>query len=603
VTAASENRSAGSSTPDAAAPPTPVLRNKWLALAAVSLGVATTILNATVSNVAIPAIAADIGLSTTAATWVNAGYALTFASLLLLSGRIADRIGRRKLFVIGVTVFALASIAIALAPSVPALITARIVQGAAASTILPSSLSLINAVFRGRDRAIAFAVWGSIIGGVSALGPLIGGWIIEVASWEWAFLINLPIAAVTIAMALRFVPDSKEDRTDQRMDIGGAILATAGVALLVFGIIEGQSFGWFRTTDDFTLGPWTWALPLAPSFVALVLAGVLLPGFAVLEQRRAKAGQSVLLDLSLFRIPSFRYGSMVGAIVSLGEFGLLFALPLFLQAAYGYNALETGVVLLSLATGAFVGSGMAAPLAGRVGPVRTLRTGMVLEVIGIIGLGIALTPDGDGWQITPWLIVYGLGVGFATSQLAGIALSQVPVQQSGSASGAQSTARQLGAAVGTAVLGATLLAGLGSTTSALTERGIDQATAVEVTELMRGTAGTALPGLADEPDGEILVAGATEGFSQAIQITSWVAAAAVSVGLFATLLLPEVNPGRRRREDEDQEASAPDEGDGEGNDDATDAISIDAVETPDHEDASILVDDDTTIAPVTAARS
>jgi EmrB/QacA subfamily drug resistance transporter len=550
----SQNSGAFGSATAGVEPVGPALRNKWLALAAVSLGVATTILNATVANVAIPAIAADLGLSTTAATWVNAGYALTFASLLLLSGRIADRIGRRRLFVIGVTVFALASIAIALAPSVPAIIAARIVQGAAASTILPSALSLINAVFRGRDRAIAFATWGSIIGGVSALGPLIGGWIIESASWEWAFLINIPIAAITIAMAIRYVPDSKEDTTDRRMDYWGAVLATFGVALLVFGIIEGQSYGWFRTIDTFAIGPLTWGLSLSPSFVALVGAALLIPGFGLLEHRRAADGKPVLLDLSLFRIPSFRYGSLVGMIVSLGEFGLLFALPLFLQAVYGYNALETGVILVALASGAFVGSGTAAPLAQRLGPVKTLRIGMVFEVVGIIALGFALTPDGDGWQLAPWLLIYGLGVGLATSQLAGIALSQVPMAQSGSASGAQSTARQLGAAIGTAMLGATLLAGLGSTTAALTDRGVDQATAAEVTDLMQGTAGTALPSLADDPNGDVLVAGASEGFSTAIQLTSWVAAAWVTVGLIATFLLPEVNPGRRRKDSDDGDA-------------------------------------------------
>jgi hypothetical protein len=173
---------------------------------------------------------------------------------------------------------------------------------------------------------------------------------------------------------------------------------------------------------------------------------------------------------------------------------------------------------------------------------------MAFEVVGIVALGFALTPDGDGWQLAPWLLIYGLGVGLATSQLAGIALSQVPMAQSGSASGAQSTARQLGAAIGTAILGATLLAGLGSTTAALTDRGVPEETAAEVTELMQNTAGTGLPSLADEPDGEVLVEGASEGFSTAIQLTSWVAALWVTVGLVATFLLPEVNPGRRRRE-------------------------------------------------------
>lgn len=533
----------------------PVLRNKWLALAAVSLGVATTILNATVSNVAIPAIAQDLGLSTTSATWVNAGYALTFASLLLLNGRIADKVGRRRMFVGGVTLFAAASVMIALSSSVWMIIGWRIIQGAAASAILPASLSLINAVFRGRDRAVAFAVWGSIIGGVSALGPLIGGFLIEGYGWEWAFLINVPIAALTITMAMKYVPDSRGP-AGEALDVVGAVLATAGVGLLVFGIIEGQSYGWFLTTDAMVLGPLEWTFSPSPSFTALVLAAGLLGSFIALERSRKSKGKSVLLDLSLFGVKSFRYGSLTGIIVSLGEFGLLFALPLFMQAVYGYNALETGVVLIALALGAFVASGLAAPISQRIGAVKTLRMGMVFEVVGIIGLGFALTPDGDGWQLVPWLAIYGIGVGFATSQLAGISLSQVPVEQSGSASGAQSTARQLGAAIGIAILGATLLAGLGTTTSALTERGVPQAQAEQVTADLRATAGTSLPSLADEPNGDVLVEGASQGFATAIQLTSWVAATWVTVGLAATFLLPNVPIiPKRRPDDEGPEAT------------------------------------------------
>jgi EmrB/QacA subfamily drug resistance transporter len=526
------------------------LPHKWLALAAVSLGVATTILSATVSNVALPAIAADLSLTTTAATWVNAGYALTFASLLLLSGRIADRVGRRTMFVGGTALFAAASILIALSESSQALVAARILQGAAASTILPASLSLLNANFRGRDRAVAFAMWGSIIGGVSALGPLVGGYLIETASWEWAFLINVPIAVATIALALRFVPDSRAGDDTQRLDLGGAVLATLGVGLVAFGIIEGQSYGWWSTTGILRIGPWEWTAAVSPSAVALTTAVAMIVSFIVLERRRAAAGRSVLLDLSLFRVPSFRYGSLTGAIVSLGEFGLLFALPLFLQSVYGYDALETGFVLLGLAGGAFFASGAAAPLANRIGPVRTLRIGMVFEVVGIVGLGVSLTPSGGAAAVIPWLVVYGIGVGLATSQLAGISLSQVPVEQSGQASGAQSTARQLGAAIGTAILGATLLAGLGSTAAALEDRGIDARTAATVTEEVRATAGTVLPALADRPDGQTLVAGAEEGFANAIRLTSWVAAAWVALGLAMTFRLPAIAAPRRRDDDE-----------------------------------------------------
>jgi len=552
---------AASSSPSSIEGSAPVSKKRWFALVAVSLGVASTILNATVSNVAIPSIAADIGLTTADATWVNASYALTFASLLLLSGRVADLVGRRRMFIIGVIIFSSASVLIALSASVGALIGARVVQGIGAAMIFPASLSLLNAVFRGRDRAIAFAVWGSIIGGVSAMGPLIGGWIIQISSWEWAFLINVPIGLLTLFMAWRFVPDSRDTSGERGLDILGAMLATSGVALLVFGIIEGQAYGWLQAKKQFTLAGIEWPFEaVSTSFAALAASAVLIVSFIALERRRAAARKPVLLDLGLFTVPSFRYGSLVGLIVSLGEFGLLFALPLFLQSVYGYSALGTGYVLVSLAIGAFVASGLSAPLSQRIGPVMVLRIGMVFEVVGIIGLGFALTPNGSGWQLVPWLLTYGIGVGFATSQLAGISLSQVPVEQSGQASGAQSTARQMGAAIGTAVLGATLLAGLGATTGALTDRGVDPVVAAAVTEDLRSTAGTAIPRIAAQPDGEVLVEGASEGFASAVQLASFVAAGAVAVGLFATFLLPtEINTNARRRRpsddatDDDQE--------------------------------------------------
>ena len=555
----------------------PVSKRRWFALVAVSLGVASTILNATVSNVAIPSIAADIGLTTADATWVNAAYALTFASLLLLSGRVADLVGRRRMFITGVIIFSSASVLIALSSSVGALVGARVVQGVGAAMIFPASLSLLNAVFRGRDRAIAFAVWGSIIGGVSAMGPLIGGWIIQSASWEWAFLINVPIGILTLFMALRFVPDSRDTSGERGLDIVGALLATSGVALLVFGIIEGQAYGWLQAKKQFTLAGINWPFEaVSPSAAALAASAGLIVSFIVLERRRAAAHKAVLLDLSLFDVLSFRYGSLVGLIVSLGEFGLLFALPLFLQSVYGYSALGTGFVLVSLAIGAFVASGLSAPLSQRIGPVIVLRIGMVFEVVGIIGLGFALTPTGSGWQLVPWLLLYGIGVGFATSQLAGISLSQVPVEQSGQASGAQSTARQMGAAIGTAVLGATLLAGLGATTGALTDRGVDPVVAASVTEQLRSTAGTAVPRLAAQPDGATLVEGASVGFASAVQMASFVAAGAVAVGLFATFLLPtSINTNARRRRPEDE----PTDGDqGPDDQDPLDDLGPDAVE-------------------------
>ena len=516
-------------------------KRRWIALAFLSLGVAMIILDATVVNVAIPSMIKDLNLTTNDAEWINAAYSLTFASLLILSGRMADRFGRKLLFIIGIIVFVGASVLVAISDSSIHLIAARALQGVGAAMILPASLSVINAVFVGKSRAIAFAVWGATIGGMAALGPLVGGWLTTYASWHWAFLINLPIGIIVLIGVLLVVPETRDLLGRKGVDLPGTLLSTFGLLGVVFAMIEGQRYGWLISTAPFKAGPLTWDTGrLSLVFIAGVLGVIALAALILVETRRAAAGKIVILDLRLFRIRSFAAGNGVAVVVSLGEFGLLFTLPLFLQAVRGYNALETGVILLALAIGSFFASGAGAPISQRVGPVRVLQLGMLLEVIGILGLGFVISPEITGWGLAPWLFLYGMGVGFATAQLTGVVLSEVPVADSGQASAVQSTSRQVGAAIGTAILGTTLLIGLGSAvTSQLEARGIPTAQAQEVSQAVASSAGQAIPGLASAPGGDVLVEGASAGFAQATKLVSWVAGFFVLLGLLTSFLLPK----------------------------------------------------------------
>jgi len=449
---------------------TPALtgRKRWVALLFLALGVAMIILDATVVNVAIPTIVKDLNLSTTDAEWVNAIYALLFASLLLVSGRLSDIIGRRLMFVAGVGLFGFASVMVAISDASYELIGARALQGVAAAMILPASLSVLNAVYRGKDRAIAFAVWGATIGGMAALGPLVGGWLTTYHSWHWAFLINVPIAIAVIVGVLLLVPETRDTVDKRGIDVSGTVLGTLGLGALVFGLIEGQNYGWITPKKQFTAAGFTWPFDsISAPGVALLLAAILLALFVWAEARRKAVGAVVLVDLSLFRIRTFGAGNLVALIVSLGEFGLLFILPLFLQSVIGYDALETGVILLALAAGSFIASGAGAGMARRIGPVLVLRIGMALEVIGVLWIALVLSTSVTGGTMAPGLFVYGLGVGFATAQLTGVILSEVPVAESGMASAVQSTSRQVGAAIGTALLGAVLITGLGTITNDL----------------------------------------------------------------------------------------------------------------------------------------
>lgn len=514
-------------------------RRRWGALVALALGVAMIILDATIVNVAIPTMVKDLNLTTNDAEWVTAAYSLVFASLLILAGRTADRFGRRVLFIIGVITFVAASVLVALSGNSAEIIGARALQGVGAALILPSSLSIINAVFVGKARAAAFAVWGATIGGMAALGPLVGGWLTTYATWHWAFLINVPIGILVLVGVFVFVPETKDPSSTQGMDPAGIALSTLGLLGVVFALIEGQRYGWVMTKTPFEIFGMTWSGGLSPAFVSLIIGVVLLVALVIVERRRLAAGKAVIFDLNLFKIRSFGAGNAVALIVSLGEFGLLFALPLFLQSVRGYSALETGVILLALALGSFVASGVGAGLAQRIGPVRVLQIGMGCEVVGIVGLGVVISTSVTGWGLAPWLFLYGMGVGFATAQLTGVILSETPVAQSGQASAMQSTARQVGAAIGTAILGTTLLIGLGANVAQQLENsGVPTTEAEQVTEAVQSSAGTVIPSLASQPGGDVLVTGASEGFAQATTWVAWVAAAFVLLGLIATFLLP-----------------------------------------------------------------
>jgi EmrB/QacA subfamily drug resistance transporter len=514
-------------------------RKRWFALVFLALGVAMIILDATVVNVAIPTMIKDLGLTTTDAEWVTAAYSLTFASLLILVGRIADRAGRRLLFIVGLIVFVAASVLVAASDSALPIIGARALQGVGAAMLLPSSLSVINAVFVGKARAAAFAVWGGTIGGMAALGPLVGGWLTTYASWHWAFLINLPIGIIVLIGVLVFVPETKETSGPKGFDIPGTVLVTLGFLGVVFALIEGLHYGWITPVATFTIGSWAWPLTSVSIVLVAALLGIAaLAVFIPVELHRLKADKVVVINLRLFKIRSFGAGNVVALVVSLGEFGLLFALPLFLQSVRGYDPLQTGVILLALAVGSFVASGAGAALAQRLGPVRVLQIGMLLEALGIFSLAILLSVSITGWQLAPSLFVYGMGVGFATAQLTGVILSEVPIAVSGQASAVQSTSRQVGAAIGTAIVGATLILGLGSVKGQLTGLGVDDATATKVADAMSSSAGQAYNGLSQIPGGDVLVQGAAAGFAIAIRLVAVVAGIFVLCGLVASFLLP-----------------------------------------------------------------
>ncbi|SCE74636.1 DHA2 family efflux MFS transporter permease subunit [Micromonospora mirobrigensis] len=519
-------------------------RGRWWGLFAISLGVAMIIVDATIVNVAVPQIIRDLDITSTDAQWVQEAYTLVFAALLLVAGRLADRSGRRRMFVTGVAVFVAASVLAAVAGSGEALIAARVVQGIGGAMMLPTSLSLLNANFTGREKGIAFAVWGSTIGGAAALGPLLGGWLTTTYSWRWAFGINIPVGLAVVVTTLALVAESRDDRAERRVDLLGALLSVIGMTGVVFALIEGRTYGWWQRERPFNLFGWDWTAALSPVPVAGIVGLAVLGLFLAQQLRRNRSGRPALLDLSLFGIASFRNGILAAAIVSLGEFGLLFALPLWYQNVLGYSAFDTGLALLPLAVGSFVASGLGAALTRRRGAARAVQLGVAAELVGVAGLGLVVSPDTSWWAPLGFLFVYGMGVGLATAQLTGVSLAEVPVRQSGQGSGLQSTARQVGSALGIAVLGTVLFAGLGGI---LTDRLADQpglapAQREQVVAAVKESAGAAIGGLAADPRTAPIAEEAKVAFSDATRYAAFAAAGFLLVGLLACLRLPATTP-------------------------------------------------------------
>ncbi|GAA3265329.1 DHA2 family efflux MFS transporter permease subunit [Dactylosporangium vinaceum] len=524
---------------------------RWIALILLSLGVSMIIVDATIVNVIVPVLVRDLRLTSTDTQWVNEVYSLVFAALLLTSGSLADRLGRRRIFLLGVGVFAVASVACALAQRTPALIGGRVGQGIGGAMILPTSLSLINATFRGRERGIAFAVWGSTIGATAALGPLIGGWLATDASWRWAFGVNVPVALVIVAVLPVVLHESREKVRRPGLDVLGSLLSAVGFAALVFALIEGRTYGWWSSARPFDLGGFAWNAAVSPIPVAFAVAALVLGGFVIYERRRRRTGRAVLLDLDLLRIESFRNGNIAAMVVSLGEFGLLFALPLWLQYTLGYSALRTGVALLPLAIGSFLASGIAQPLTGRLGAVAVVRLGIVAEIAGVGGLGLVIGADTPWWATAIPLLVYGVGVGLATAQLTGIVLADVPVDAGGQASGTQSVSRQIGSALGIAVLGTVLFSRL---QAGLAERLAGTPGGDRIADAVGASAGGAISGLAADPATAAAATAARLALAHAASVTAYTAAGFLLLGLLATRTL---GPPRTSARLEPADAPAP----------------------------------------------
>lgn len=529
-------------------------KTRWIGLLFISLAISLVIIDGTIVNTIFPEIIKDLGLSSTEVQWVQESYVLVFASTLLIWGSLADRLGRRRVLVIGIVIFIASSVWAGSADTSSSLILSRVVQGFGGAMVLPTTLSLVNATFHGKERGIAFAVWGSTIGGMVAVGPVLGGWLATDFTWRWAFLINVPLGIMIIVGLLLFAMESKSPGERKAIDWLGGLLSVLLFGPLVFGLIEGRVYGWWEVNPEnvFSIGSFRWAesgISVVPVALGLALvAGIV---FVWWETMRARKNQGVLLDLNLFKIASFRNGSVAALIISMGEFGLIFAIPLWLQNVVGMTPIGAGLVLLWLAGGAFAASGIGGALSGKLPPARAVQLGVLLEIVGIVGFGLVASTD-TGWQaIAPFLFLYGVGVGLATAQLTGVIMVDVPMDKTGQGSGSQSTVRQIGSALGIAVIGTMLFTGTESSLqNRLDDVGVSTANQTVIVDTVVESAGAVIPRLSaivaatgvETATADAIQEASGEAFTDGAQLAAYAAAGFLVLGFFSTFRLGQVAP-------------------------------------------------------------
>ncbi len=439
---------------------------KWGGLFVLSLALAIIIIDTTILNVSLKNIIGDLHTDIQSIQWVITIYALILAAFTITGGRLGDLFGRKKMFLIGAVIFALGSFIASISHHIaPLLIGEAVIEGFGAALMMPATASLLVANFQGRDRAIAFGVWGAVASAAAALGPIVGGFLTSHYSWRWAFRINIGIAAVVLLTGF-LIKESRDTAEKTELDWGGVILSVIGLLSLVFGIIESETYGWFKAKEIFSIAGQTISLGSVSIVVpAIALGLVILAIFVFYERSVERRGHTPLVSMKLFQNRQFTSGTITTAILGLGSTGLFFAFPIFFQAVRGLDALHTGIALLPMPIGVFLLAAASTAFGKKFSAKRLIQAGFIVSGLGLIVLHQLMKVDATIWRLAPGFLLYGMGFGLIMPHISNLTLSAVPLEQAGEASGVNNTMRQLGATIGAALIGAILLTGLATNLS------------------------------------------------------------------------------------------------------------------------------------------
>jgi MFS family permease len=439
-------------------------RFKWAVLVALCAGQFVMVLDSTVMNVSIQRVIEDLDTKVATMQLAIATYTLTTAALMLVGGKVGDIIGRRLAFRIGLVTFGAGALITALAPNIGILILGwSILEAVGAALMVPAILALIVANYRGADRVVALGAIGGIAGAAAAAGPMIGGWVATVGSWRDVFA-GEAVIMVCLLGTSRIIADAPLGRARPRLDVGGALLSTAGLALAVLGIVQSSTWGWVRPRQSPTIGGAA-VEPFGLSVVPfLIVAGLgLLAAFALWERRLAAVGGDTLVNLTMLRIRRLRAGLGTVAVMFLCLGGIFFLMPLYLQIVLGETPLETGVHLLPMSLAVLVVALGASRFATRVPPRRLIRLGFLFIAAGAGLLVATIDPHLDALPFAGSVLVVGIGLGLVGSQVTNVVMSTAKPDGTSETGALQGTAQNLGAALGTALIGSILLTFLTAT--------------------------------------------------------------------------------------------------------------------------------------------
>ncbi|NLE22415.1 MAG: DHA2 family efflux MFS transporter permease subunit [Actinobacteria bacterium] len=542
----------------AEAGPSGTARNPWAVLTILCLGLFMLLLDGTIVNIAIPHIQDYCDTPFSNIQWVMNAYILAFAVLLVTLGRFGDLWGRRKLFVLGMGLFTVGSAACGLAPDIYLLIGFRVLQGIGGAAMMPATLSIVSDVFPPGRRGAAMGVWGGVSGLATAIGPTLGGIIVQYAtwpsvegSWRWIFLVNIPIGILGVVLALRIVPESKNPTAVESLDLPGVGLITASLFALTFALIEGQDYGWTSAT-------------ILGLFAFAVVA------FLVFFWREHRVRQP-LIDFSLFRSLNFAAGNATGLLLSAAMMGAFFIIPIFLQSVLGYSAIKAGLVMAPMSVVIIFAAPAAGTLSDKLGSKWIVAGGMFLLAVGLAWMagllpGIEkIAPDTSPADLVVPFVLSGIGIGFAIAPVTSAVMATAPKERVGNASGVLSTTRQVGSLMGIAILGAVLqnrvaatitegIQGISQIPAAVKERIIAAAGSGSM-QLSIPDAGSGMPAMAKRMMEELFM----RWFTDAMASTFIVAVVlAVAGGLCALLLTSHVKGAGEEADGTDgQEAEAP----------------------------------------------